>query len=353
MRVRHLPEGVHLEGTGRTVAPSGSSTYKRWTGANGAVVSLTALRGTGARTLDGLAAWARLGEEQVRAMREVTVHGTAGYTGEVRYEGRRWHVHLWRERPGLGFLLMVSAPLAGEPDRIREGIVPAETRVTGEHVDGVAVTRLPAGLTRDKSDRYDEGDGWSSVEGRWLDRSGKPGVRVEIARGGAIAEAAWTARTLGPEARETEVGGRRGLLAATGEGARRFLVLSGDVAAVVTVDASLAGELDAIVRACGLPNPEARPAPSPGRAGAGRYPSCGSGPHRAPAEAQVCARSSRRVAERRRFASVASPRTVPKRKRPSRTAAKERQNPAARVKPVFRPKTPSARVSSLFELCQV
>lgn len=270
MRVRHLPEGVHLEGTGRTVAPSGSSTYKRWTGANGAVVSLTALRGTGARTLDGLAAWARLGEEQVRAMREVTVHGTAGYTGEVRYEGRRWHVHLWRERPGLGFLLMVSAPLAGEPDRIREGIVPAETRVTGEHVDGVAVTRLPAGLTRDKSDRYDEGDGWSSVEGRWLDRSGKPGVRVEIARGGAIAEAAWTARTLGPEARETEVGGRRGLLAATGEGARRFLVLSGDVAAVVTVDASLAGELDAIVRACGLPNPEARPAPSPaGRARAG------------------------------------------------------------------------------------
>src|SRR5690606_28270426 len=55
---------------------------------------------------------------------------------------------------------------------------------------------------------------------------------------------------------------------------------------------------------------------------------------------QVRARSSSRVTERRRFAAVASPRTVPKRNRPSCSAANDRQYPAERVKPVFSPKAP-------------
>ena len=253
MRVGHLPPSLHLEGTGTTVAPSGSSTYKRWTGANGAVMSLTALRGTGAHSLADLAAWARLGEERVRSMREVTVHGTTGYTGTVRDGKDRWHVHLWLERPGLGFLLRVSEPLAGELDRVREGITPAETRVSGEQVDGIAVTHLPPGLTRGKSDETGEGDGWSSVEGRWLAPSGKPRVRILIARGGGIFTSGFAERVLGPGAEEAAIGGRTGRLAEAGDGTRRFLVFGDGVAAVVTVHGSLAKEIDAIVRGLRLP----------------------------------------------------------------------------------------------------
>ncbi|MEU9889656.1 hypothetical protein [Sphaerisporangium sp. NPDC051011] len=256
LRVPYLPEGVFLHHRPLSVIDTKGGAWvdapsAKWTGENGGEVVLSAVRGTDARTLEDLVRWSRATKEQAAALRTVTTHGRPAYAGVIDVFGsRKSSVWMWVEKPGLGFLLTVTEPLAGELDRIAEAIVPVDDPVPAEDgggVDGVPVTYVPAGLTRATPDATDMGDGWTSVTGRWSAGSGGE-MRVKVIRGAIVRSSGWPEGYF-DQGRLTDIGKLTGAMDTRPDGTVEFLAATtGNLAVAVTLSPDMAGELNRVVQ---------------------------------------------------------------------------------------------------------
>ncbi|MFE3447763.1 hypothetical protein ACFXJ8_02415 [Nonomuraea sp. NPDC059194] len=200
-RVSYLPPRVHLHDI---ATRSDGETAKTWTGADGRQVTLVAVRGRHAASLDRLAAWSA--GDWLNGSR-TTVNGKPGYRNGPR---SRLIGRLWLQQPGLGFALRVSGNLEPEIDRILAGITPVPaSRGLPVSFEGVTVTHLPPGFTAG-------GDGGLDGRGRSWNRAGS-GISIEVVRGERartvrrLSHVSWPTDERFLDLADTMVGGRRAL----------------------------------------------------------------------------------------------------------------------------------------------
>ncbi|WP_371782770.1 hypothetical protein [Streptosporangium subroseum] len=250
----YLPSGLYLDGP-TSIGGSASWTQMQWKGDSDTSMRLLAVRGVGAEDSGKLLAWARA-HQDLSAGTPQEVRGRPGYSATLNTPGQgRAHARLWVEKPGLGYILVISQILAPELDRIVNGIAPAEpSPAPGEPIDQVGVAYMPSGLRRTHLSSTRLGTDWSATTGFWSD--GKREVKVAVVRGGVLHTSQWLNEFLRGEKRQPAPVGREpvGIWTTDSEGRRGAFWVSPGVAVHVKVSPDLAGELDRIVAGIHVPN---------------------------------------------------------------------------------------------------
>ncbi|MCG5217117.1 hypothetical protein [Streptosporangium sp. KLBMP 9127] len=258
LTVTYVPEGVTADGT---AALGYDGIQRRWTGGGDRWMQVEAVRGSEAKSLDDLekVSWpvgTRLTE--VRTTRIGDLEGRAGRVESAKDSVSRGRVAMWLIRPGFGVRVHVGEGLAGELERIAEGVLPqAPPSARGDSVDGIGVTHLPPGAERlDDGTDVGMGRGWVSTSARW--RTGAGEILVTVLRGPGGAEASES--FLGLVARPPwQVGDR--MRAVVGRERRELLIAEIGLTVRVTVPSKLGDELDGII--AGLRLPTIRPSGKP------------------------------------------------------------------------------------------